>query len=149
MGSLVCTECSRGCRSLGVVFFTVKQVKTSSFIFASIERSWAYFLDALSGLFCASLTDLGKPGNYMFPKYSHRPHGLFENKTSDMNFRYAQLPREGVCTENLTPWAKLLPCKRWKGLASLLKPQSIYKARYNSLTVDVRKMCAVRSYFQT
>ncbi len=24
--------------------------------------------------------------------------------------RYATLPREIVCTENLTPWKKLLPC---------------------------------------
>lgn len=24
--------------------------------------------------------------------------------------RYAMLPREVVCTENLTPWKKLLPC---------------------------------------
>ena len=24
--------------------------------------------------------------------------------------RYAVLPREVVCTENLTPWKKLLPC---------------------------------------
>ena len=24
--------------------------------------------------------------------------------------RYAALPRETVCTENFTPWTKLLPC---------------------------------------
>ncbi len=32
----------------------------------------------------------------------------------------AVLPREAVCTENLTPWLKLLPCRDAAGLASLL-----------------------------
>ena len=34
--------------------------------------------------------------------------------------QYAALPRESVCTENLTPWLKLLPCRDAAGLASLL-----------------------------
>lgn len=34
-----------------------------------------------------------------------------ELKVTDHRFlRYATLPREIVCTENLTPWKKLLPC---------------------------------------
>jgi hypothetical protein len=32
----------------------------------------------------------------------------------------AWLPKEAVCTENLTPWLRLLPCRGWGGLASLL-----------------------------
>ncbi|CAE7623163.1 Pigt [Symbiodinium sp. CCMP2456] len=34
--------------------------------------------------------------------------------------RLASLPYEPVCTENLTPWLKLLPCGRHRGLAALL-----------------------------
>jgi len=34
--------------------------------------------------------------------------------------RMATLPYEPVCTENLTPWLKLLPCGRHRGLAALL-----------------------------
>ncbi len=30
------------------------------------------------------------------------------------------LPREAVCTENLTPWLKLLPCTGKAGLAAVL-----------------------------
>lgn len=34
-----------------------------------------------------------------------------EIEVTDHRFlRYATLPREIVCTENLTPWKKLLPC---------------------------------------
>eukprot|EP00967_Tisochrysis_lutea_P101446 scaffold152237_cov14-Tisochrysis_lutea.AAC.1 len=34
--------------------------------------------------------------------------------------QYAALPRESICTENLTPWLKLLPCRDAAGLATLL-----------------------------
>uniref|UniRef100_A0A4W5NUA5 Phosphatidylinositol glycan anchor biosynthesis class T n=1 Tax=Hucho hucho TaxID=62062 RepID=A0A4W5NUA5_9TELE len=37
-----------------------------------------------------------------FLRGNHVPTNLF--------LRYAVLPREIVCTENLTPWKKLLPC---------------------------------------
>ena len=46
----------------------------------------------LSGVFCASL-------NYLVPVTLINVHV------------YSQLPREIVCTENLTPFVKLLPCK--------------------------------------
>jgi hypothetical protein len=35
---------------------------------------------------------------------------LSPSDTDDYFLRYAVLPREVVCTENLTPWKKLLPC---------------------------------------
>lgn len=36
---------------------------------------------------------------------------IFSVQGTDHRFlRYATLPREIVCTENLTPWKKLLPC---------------------------------------
>lgn len=35
---------------------------------------------------------------------------LFPSDTDHYFLRYAVLPREVVCTENLTPWKKLLPC---------------------------------------
>lgn len=39
------------------------------------------------------------------------PRQLESPSGTDHNFlRYAVLPREVVCTENLTPWKKLLPC---------------------------------------
>lgn len=35
---------------------------------------------------------------------------LSPSDTDHYFLRYAVLPREVVCTENLTPWKKLLPC---------------------------------------
>ncbi|VDL29293.1 unnamed protein product [Hymenolepis diminuta] len=111
----------------------------------NIDQSWAYFLEALSGQFCASLSQLGLPKNHISPSLSYRPSGLTNNLNSrnvSKVFRYAQLPHEELCTENLTPFSKLLPCKKFSGLASLLKPQSLFKATYNALSIDVRKVCS-------
>jgi phosphatidylinositol glycan class T len=48
----------------------------------------------------------------VLPKWSFRPHGVADPHYANLNrhVRYSALPRESVCTENLTPWKKLLPC---------------------------------------
>lgn len=58
-----------------------------------------------------------------------------------ISFRYANLPNEIVCTENLTPWKKLLPCDSKKGLASLLNSGYIHNTRYHSLALHFRSIC--------
>ena len=41
------------------------------------------------------------------------------------------LPADGVCTENLTPWLKLLPCRDRQGVAALLQNRAtLFQARY-------------------
>lgn len=110
-----------------------------------IGKSWSFFLEALSGQFCASLSHLGLYKNSFSLKWPHRPSGLSENFTSEnlaKYFRYGQLPHEELCTENFTPWAKLLPCKKLMGLASLLRPRSVFRARYNSLNIELRRVCS-------
>lgn len=91
----------------------------------------------LSGIFCASLNFIDST-NTVEPSASFKPLGLgngmniilrlylsvriflcltilyicnyFCAVTDHRFLRYATLPREIVCTENLTPWKKLLPC---------------------------------------
>lgn len=69
-------------------------------------------IHALSGYFCASLST-------MHPKYTSEPSPLTSsvNRTAHAE-RAGMLSSENVCTENLTPWKKLLPCKKvrfcWK-----------------------------------
>lgn len=46
---------------------------------------------------------------------------------------YGALPREAVCTENLTPWLKMRPCGDSDGLAALLHRPQIYAAEYHSM----------------
>ena len=104
----------------------------------SIDDRWIGLRNALAGLFCASLGSLDDRRTSSpvsaFPLSSvpfHRdwiPYGL----------RYATLPSEHVCTENLTPFLKLLPCKSRAGLAELLNPQRIFDADWHGLGVHVR-----------
>ncbi|XP_006881639.1 PREDICTED: GPI transamidase component PIG-T isoform X4 [Elephantulus edwardii] len=55
--------------------------------------------------------------------------------------RYAVLPREVVCTENLTPWKKLLPCSSKAGLSVLLKADRLFHTSYHSQAVHIRPIC--------
>lgn len=89
-----------------------------------IDSTWKNLTHALSGLFCASINFLESPTAYSSPYW-----GFLSNNG---NLRYGALPREAVCTENLTPWLKLLPCRDKAGIASLLYRPSIYKGYYHS-----------------
>ena len=77
----------------------------------SVDETWAKLINVLSGMFCASLNYMDSTAT-VSPKFSFRPQGVAHStyvKKSKL-LRYAALPRENVCTENLTPWKKLLPC---------------------------------------
>jgi len=78
----------------------------------SIDAVWMDLINVLSGSFCASLNFMdGK--TTIIPKFGFRPRGITTtayNHQFSTHVRYASLPREIVCTENLTPWKKLLPC---------------------------------------
>jgi len=54
------------------------------------------------------------------------------------SLRHATLPAERVCTENLTPFLKLLPCPARAGVAALLEPHKIFDADWHGLGVHVR-----------
>lgn len=46
---------------------------------------------------------------------------------------YGELPEETVCTENLTPWSKLLPCRAESGMAKLLHSTRLLSGQYYSM----------------
>nr|CAD7571014.1 unnamed protein product [Timema californicum] len=76
----------------------------------NVDGAWKELTGALSGLLCASLNFIDA-ANSLSPELTLRPAGVVDNKPVNSSYlRYATLPREIVCTENLTPWKKLLPC---------------------------------------
>ncbi|KAI0523010.1 hypothetical protein KFK09_005400 [Dendrobium nobile] len=89
-----------------------------------IDHTWKNLTHALSGLFCASINFLESSAAYSAPSWG------FHSNSSKL--RYGALPREAVCTENLTPWLKLLPCRDKTGIALLLNRPSIYRSHYHS-----------------
>ncbi|KAF9905345.1 hypothetical protein EC991_001710 [Linnemannia zychae] len=122
------------------------------------DEHWKGLTNTLSGLFCASLNFIDNTITTE-PKLSFRNEGLYNthsaptvesfsrnsnsngNSTLPRKLRYGSLPHENVCTENLTPWIKLLPCKSKAGIASLLKSHKLFDTRFYSMAVHVRSVC--------
>jgi phosphatidylinositol glycan class T len=100
-------------------------------------------INSLSGLFCASL-------NFIDATRSIRPNSIFDHEgyqardrpsASDVHLLHGMLPNEVVCTENLTPFLKLLPCKGKAGISSLLDGHKLFDASWQSMAIDVRRKC--------
>ncbi|KAG5042457.1 hypothetical protein JHK87_006372 [Glycine soja] len=89
-----------------------------------VDASWKNLTHSLSGLFCASINFLESSTTYSAPEWA------FQSALGSL--RYGTLPREAVCTENLTPWLKLLPCRDKAGLSYLMDRPSIYRSFYHS-----------------
>ncbi|XP_042321269.1 GPI transamidase component PIG-T isoform X1 [Sceloporus undulatus] len=104
-----------------------------------VDKAWKDLSNILSGIFCASLNFIDST-NTVTPTASFKPLGL-ANVTDHRFLRYAVLPREVVCTENLTPWKKLLPCSSKAGLAVLLKAERLFHSSYHSQAVHIRPIC--------
>ncbi|WJX86204.1 hypothetical protein P8452_68547 [Trifolium repens] len=89
-----------------------------------VDAYWKNLTHSLSGLFCASINFLESSSSYSAPKWA--------SQSALGSLRYGTLPREAVCTENLTPWLKLLPCRDKAGLSGLMDRPSIYRSFYHS-----------------
>jgi phosphatidylinositol glycan class T len=73
---------------------------------------------------------------------SFMPLGDHSNATlPNLHLLHGTLPREVVCTENLTPFLKLLPCKGKAGISTLLDGHKLFDASWQSMSIDVRPVC--------
>ena len=102
-----------------------------------VTRRWTTLTNSLAGLFCASL-------NFLDSTRTIRPRDSFKSSPyhydsvrNDLHLFHGSLPREPVCTENLTPFLKLLPCKRHAGVASLLNGHRLFDAQWQVMSIDV------------
>lgn len=71
---------------------------------------------------------------------SFQPEGD-HSTLSNTHLLYGVLPHEVVCTENLTPFLKLLPCKGKAGIASLLDGHKLFDASWQTMAIDIRPVC--------
>ncbi|KAF8650109.1 hypothetical protein AX16_005409 [Volvariella volvacea WC 439] len=102
----------------------------------SIDTRWRGLRNALAGLFCASLGSLDELRTTS-PARTFEPEGALPDWGLPHQIRHASLPSEHVCTENLTPFLKLLPCKSHSGLASLLNPHRLFDADWHGMGIHV------------
>lgn len=98
------------------------------------DSKWNGLTHALSGLFCTSLAK-------MDAEHTVRPLQSFQpaspHLTGSHTLQHALLPLEHPCTENLTPFISLLPCRNLAGLASLPDPHFLFDANYQSMSVHI------------
>ena len=102
---------------------------------------WLTLSNSLSGLFCASLNFIDSTKTVR-PKATFEPEGNLPNVPSaNLHLLHGALPHEVVCTENLTPFLKLLPCKAKAGISSLLDGHKLFDASWQTMAIDVRPLC--------
>ncbi|TFY55775.1 hypothetical protein EVG20_g9195 [Dentipellis fragilis] len=106
---------------------------------SSIDARWKGTQNALAGLFCASLGAMDNQRTTS-PTRAFPPAGQLPRLHSPHRhaLRHATLPAEHVCTENLTPFLKLLPCPARAGAAALLDPHRVFDADWHGLGMHVR-----------
>ncbi|KAI9673016.1 MAG: Subunit of the glycosylphosphatidylinositol transamidase complex-like protein [Caeruleum heppii] len=105
------------------------------------DAHWLTLTNALSGLFCASLNFIDSTRTVR-PVRSFEPWGQHPSSSlPNLHLLHGTLPKEPVCTENLTPFLKLLPCKGKVGISSLLDGHKLFDASWQSMAIDVRPLC--------
>ncbi|KAL6755025.1 Gpi16 subunit, GPI transamidase component-domain-containing protein [Haematococcus lacustris] len=90
---------------------------------------WTRLTHALSGVMCTALSLAADPAQAVS---MWGPAGHWE----------AVLPQEPVCTDNLTPWLKLLPCGSKAGVAQLMSSRATIFSSYHhslSLVLEVQR----------
>ncbi|TIC11903.1 Gpi16 subunit, GPI transamidase component [Wallemia mellicola] len=88
----------------------------------STPTKWSRLVHTLSGMFCASFST------------SDNAHQV---ELKDKTWTHAQIASQLPCTENLTPFIALLPCKSSAGLGQLLNPHKLFDADYHSLGLSL------------
>lgn len=114
---------------------------------SAVDR-WSDLVNSLSGLFCASLNFIDS-GKTIRPVLSFESEGTLDEVQAAQTSRsrgplellHGMLPHEVVCTENLTPFLKLLPCKGKAGIGSLLDGHKVFDANWQTMSIDVRPVC--------
>ena len=102
----------------------------------SLRERWSTLRNAASGLLCASLNTMGDelsaaPSLAVQAGVSERPGSV------GRECLYGALPKEATCTENLTPWVRLLPCRDRAGVGALLNPLHLYGVPYHAMALRV------------
>eukprot|EP01084_Bolivina_argentea_P055973 102513_1 len=104
------------------------------------NNDWLIFEEILTGLYCASINEI----NIQIinnTKYQFIPSELlWLNKISNYKwlYYYGILPKENICSENLTPFIKLLPCRKSNGLSLFLNINKLFNSNYQSMQIHTK-----------
>lgn len=120
------------------------------------RRRWRGITSELGGVFSASLRQMDEAVVVGLladgQAASQRRHlGAYEpadgwRPGEDALFLHGSLAREELCSENLSPWLKLLPCRSTAGLGRLVDPVALLSGEYLALTVFASRSLAARQW---
>lgn len=106
------------------------------------NQNWLKLAESLSGFFCALLNFVDETIT-TYPR--HDVHNLASghaaNEKNSLFLLRAALPDEPVCTENLTPFLKMLPTRGKAGVSSLLDGHKLYDSLWHSMSIDLFTEC--------
>ncbi|QSL65956.1 hypothetical protein MERGE_003093 [Pneumocystis wakefieldiae] len=108
----------------------------------SLER-WSRLTNAFSGIFSCSMGSMDSARTIIpvltFAKDKRQAER--NHWGSRGHLLHGSLPQETICTENLTPFLKLLPCKGRAGISTLLDSHRLFDAEWYSIFLDVVHFC--------
>ncbi|OMH86233.1 GPI transamidase component PIG-T [Zancudomyces culisetae] len=109
------------------------------------QADWKELINSLSGVFCASLNQADMK-NVVLPQFAYIDNtsiggGNNDQKVSSTDFFHVFLAQENLCTENLTPFLKQLPCQAKGGIASLLNAHKLLNSEYYSMAISHTEEC--------
>ncbi|KAG6976687.1 hypothetical protein JG688_00001093 [Phytophthora aleatoria] len=105
---------------------------------SNTQERWRGITSELGGIFSASLNQMDETVvTSLLPGSTPQELGAFPKTNTDptLVFLHGSLAREELCTENLTPWLKMLPCRAIAGLGSLIDPINAVSGEYISLSL--------------
>lgn len=122
---------------------------------ADVRRRWRGITSELGGVFSASLNQMDATVVVgLLDDETQRQHlGAYPTSSSNATdasssllFLHGSLAREELCTENLTPWLKMLPCRSAAGLGRLVDPVKFLLGEYLSLTLFASRSLSAREW---
>jgi phosphatidylinositol glycan class T len=110
----------------------------------NIFQRWKGITAELGAIFSASLNQMDETSvSILRNEIPPRSLGFIQSdedkEDTSSHFLHAVLAREELCTENLTPWLKMLPCRTNTGLGKLLDPIQFLSGEYSSLSIFALK----------
>lgn len=121
-----------------------KRVSGDTIESEDIQQRWRGLTAELGGIFSASLNQMDDTvvAGMLPPTADLSVLGAFpldeagkNHSSASVLFLHAGLAREEICTENLTPWLKMLPCRSITGLGKLIDPIKYLSGEYLLLSM--------------
>ncbi|KAI9913245.1 hypothetical protein PsorP6_005763 [Peronosclerospora sorghi] len=110
---------------------------------ADVQQRWRGITSEMSGIFSASLNEMDETVvKRLLSSSIPKELGSFPATNADPRevLLHGSLAGEELCTENLTPWLMMLPCRTITGIGSLIDPLDALSGEYISLSLFASRL---------